>query len=479
MSGSAVDIDWELHPFRVPDAGGSPQIATIREIQAFYEGTIFWGNDWTDPKDAMHFQLASLANGGDIDTFNNPHTADFIARKIRADGFSLFRRGAAPAPPPAADAADVLARATGITLAKAQPIVSQVSFALTKSNCTNPRRIAAALAQWVVESGHFVYTEEIADGPEDQERWKYKGRTWIQLTWLENYLGFSRWCYSLGLVPSPTYFGDRPRELAEQKWAALGPAYWWAVKYPQINEYADRGDIDNVSSGSMPRRGSATQPGMLMARKSAETPTIGRWRLVINYSFWLAQRPPPPEGEDELSAEAERMIRELYDEYQSRRHDPTRSFFATSMLPVESPLGFMLNTDGNVWDMKLTWAYLFGVTRAVEYVERVASEGVSPESWAATVTDEEGHWLTEFGQQYCQGLIGFRDALQAALLSAPGAPTPPLPPPQPQPAGVSCGVVTIPAAGDPQRCPRPTHPSAPSPGERISTADRRWSQRFG
>lgn len=157
---------------------------------------------------------------------------------------------AAPPPPPPQPqvlAQVILAQATGITLAKAGEILAQVSFALAKANCTNPRRIAAALAQWVVESGHFVYTEEIASGPETQERWKYKGRTWVQLTWLENYLGFSEWCHSLGLVPTPDYFVVRPRELADQKWAALGPAYWWAVKYPQINEYADRGDIDNVS----------------------------------------------------------------------------------------------------------------------------------------------------------------------------------------------------------------------------------------
>jgi hypothetical protein len=100
LSGTAVDIDWELHPFRVPDAGWSrDQLGEIRRIQEFYEGTVFHGNDWTDPKDSMHFQLASLANGGDIDTFNNPHTQDFINRKIRPDGFSTYRRGGQAGPP--------------------------------------------------------------------------------------------------------------------------------------------------------------------------------------------------------------------------------------------------------------------------------------------------------------------------------------------------------------------------------------------
>lgn len=102
LSATAVDIDWELHPFEVADAGWSPEkIAEIRRILDFYEGTVFWGNDWDDPKDAMHFQLASLANGGNFDTYGTLATQDFINRKIRSDGFSTYRRDGQAAPPPA------------------------------------------------------------------------------------------------------------------------------------------------------------------------------------------------------------------------------------------------------------------------------------------------------------------------------------------------------------------------------------------
>lgn len=245
LSGTAMDLNWRDHAFRIADAGFNPeQIHTIRELLDFYEGMIFWGNDWESPKDAMHWQMGYA-------TFGNQNVAkvnDFIRRKIRPDGYSTFRReGQVPSGPPSVSAVDVLARATGISHDRALEILPQVSFALIKANCNNPRRIAAALAQWVIESGHFRYTEEIASGNENLERWKYKGRTWIQLTWLENYRGFGQWCNSIGLVQYPDYFVDYPHQLAEQKWAALGPAYWWAIKYPQINEYADRGDIDNVS----------------------------------------------------------------------------------------------------------------------------------------------------------------------------------------------------------------------------------------
>lgn len=96
LSGTAVDVNWNSHPFQVADAGfDAAKKAKVRELLNWYEGMVFWGNDWSNPKDAMHFQLASLANGGNINTYGNRAVDDFIARKIRADGFST-RRGAAP-----------------------------------------------------------------------------------------------------------------------------------------------------------------------------------------------------------------------------------------------------------------------------------------------------------------------------------------------------------------------------------------------
>ncbi|PVB26415.1 hypothetical protein DDJ92_24515, partial [Mycobacteroides abscessus] len=160
LSGTAMDLNWESHPFQVANAGFSAaQIATIKEIQAFYEGTVFWGNDWSDPKDAMHFQLASLANGGEINTYQNPHTADFIARKIRADGFSTFRRSNKPN-----GGAPILAAATGLSEARSAEILPAVSDGLKASQCTNINRIAMWLAQVGHESAGFNATEEYASG---------------------------------------------------------------------------------------------------------------------------------------------------------------------------------------------------------------------------------------------------------------------------------------------------------------------------
>lgn len=92
LNGTAMDLNWNSHPFRILNAGfTSKQINTIRDMLDFYEDTIWWGNDWNEPRDAMHFQMG-------YDSYNNPRTADFIARKIRADGYSTFRRdGGQPA----------------------------------------------------------------------------------------------------------------------------------------------------------------------------------------------------------------------------------------------------------------------------------------------------------------------------------------------------------------------------------------------
>ncbi|SID02928.1 M15 family metallopeptidase [Mycobacteroides abscessus] len=254
LSGTAMDLNWESHPFQVANAGFSAaQIATIKEIQAFYEGTVFWGNDWSDPKDAMHFQLASLANGGEINTYQNPHTADFIARKIRADGFSTFRRSNKPN-----GGAPILAAATGLSEARSAEILPAVSDGLKASQCTNVNRIAMWLAQVGHESAGFNATEEYASGTAYEGRAdlgntqpgdgvRFKGRSWIQITGRNNYAAFSRWCSGKGLVLSPTEFVDNPKRLAELRWAGIGAAWYWTVARPDINALSDRQDLETVT----------------------------------------------------------------------------------------------------------------------------------------------------------------------------------------------------------------------------------------
>jgi hypothetical protein len=91
LSGTAFDYNWSDHTFRISLAGFTPaEEAGIRELLAFYTykglKIVFWGQDWTSPRDSMHFQM----NGN---THNNPLVGEFISKFIRPDGFSTLRRG--------------------------------------------------------------------------------------------------------------------------------------------------------------------------------------------------------------------------------------------------------------------------------------------------------------------------------------------------------------------------------------------------
>jgi predicted chitinase len=256
LNATAEDLNWNDHPFHA-DSFSDDKKATVHAMVDFYEGWMFWAGDWESPLDQMHSQMG-------YNTWNrNTAALDFIARKIRSDGYSTFRRGPLagdPTPPDTATAlppdanrpdtwAQVLYDAVPvIDEARAAKLVPLIMPALRLAQCDTVNRIAMWLAQIGHESAGFVYTEEIDKGDGGAtERWKYLGRTWIQITWLSNYLGFSEWCYGLGMVPSPTYFGDNPATLADDRWAGLGPAWYWTVARPQINALCDNGDLLGVT----------------------------------------------------------------------------------------------------------------------------------------------------------------------------------------------------------------------------------------
>jgi putative chitinase len=256
LSGTAMDLNWDSHKFQVADAGfDAAKLARVRALLDFYEGTIFWGNDWDSPKDAMHFQMG-------YDTYRNAHTADFIARKIRADGFSTYQRGGAgggsvPAGP---DAAQVLSDVMGgrLSLDRYRQLLPAVASSLQACECVNVNRIAMWCAQIGHESGGLYYTEEIASGAAYEGRGdlgntqpgdgvRFKGRSWIQITGRSNYTRLSQWAFSKGLVPSPTFFVDNPAELANDQYAGLGAAWYWVVARPDINALSDAQDLVTVT----------------------------------------------------------------------------------------------------------------------------------------------------------------------------------------------------------------------------------------
>lgn len=102
LSGTAMDLNWQgpnKQRFRYgiteQQAYPPPKDARLRELIDFYEGMVFCGGNWSI-RDWMHMQM-----GGN--TYGSQHVAkvnDFIARKIRPDGFSTFNRAGTPSAPP-------------------------------------------------------------------------------------------------------------------------------------------------------------------------------------------------------------------------------------------------------------------------------------------------------------------------------------------------------------------------------------------
>ena len=250
LGGSACDLNWNDHTFRVSYAGfNQAQIDTVRQMLDFYEDTVFWGQDWQTPKDSMHVQMG-------YDTYGNPHTADFIRRKIRPDGYSTFRRGDMPA----VDLAQVLADAMGDTLSldRYGELLPSVQQALSACGCTSLNRVAMWMAQIGTESGGLQWMEEIADGSEYEGRGdlgnvepgdgrRFKGRGPIQVTGRSNYAQLSAWAFGRGLVPTPTFFVDDPEELSSDRYGFLGVIWYWTVARPQINSLCDAGDLEGVT----------------------------------------------------------------------------------------------------------------------------------------------------------------------------------------------------------------------------------------
>lgn len=143
-----------------------------------------------------------------------------------------------------------------ISLARAQQLLPGVLQCLRDCGCDTVLRRAMWFAQTGHESDSFTTAREYASGdaydtrtdlgntPEiDGDGARYKGRGWIQLTGAGHYRELSRWAHGLGLVPTPTWFFDRPELLEQDAGAFLATRFYWTVSRPQLNALADRSDL--------------------------------------------------------------------------------------------------------------------------------------------------------------------------------------------------------------------------------------------
>lgn len=123
-----------------------------------------------------------------------------------------------------------------------------------------PARLAALIGQCAQESAWFRTTTEYGTG---QRYAPYIGRTFIQITWSDNYQAFGLWCKARGLLDDAACFVNSPASLSDLKWAALGPIWYFATR--GILPYADQrnwtavGGIINTGSAAGVPGGNATR----------------------------------------------------------------------------------------------------------------------------------------------------------------------------------------------------------------------------
>lgn len=264
---TAVDWNWADHPMGQADAGwngsvyiSGSQVPAVRELLAFYtfEGLqlIWWGNDWNSPKDSMHFQMGYGTNtAAGIDKMTR-----FIAKFIRADGYSTYRRGDTNTPAITGGLTPaVLARVMDnrVSMARYEQLYPRFMEALELANINTLVRRRQFAGQLGTESGGLKYQREIASGAQYEGRIdlgntqpgdgvRFAGRDFIQITGRYNYTQLSAWAFSTGRVPTRTFFVDNPDALATDEYAFVGVVWFW-TQYRNMNALADTDDIVAVT----------------------------------------------------------------------------------------------------------------------------------------------------------------------------------------------------------------------------------------
>lgn len=115
---------------------------------------------------------------------------------------------------------------TGLVI-PADQIAKQFNEAILlygKGQFKTANSVAALLSQCMMESAYFRTTEEY----DKTGRYApFIGRTFMQVTWKDNYLKFGQWCFAKDLIPTASWFVDSPARLKDVKWAALGGVWYF------------------------------------------------------------------------------------------------------------------------------------------------------------------------------------------------------------------------------------------------------------
>lgn len=303
--------------------------------------------------------------GLDVDGIAGPATLAALGLKFGSGS------PAAPVTPPSSLVA-LLRRAMTPTEqpnARLAELLPHFAEAMRAAEITNARRAAAWCSQIGHESAGLRYMAEIqTNGPGwSEDRRIYRGRGPIQLTWAGNYRKFGQWCAAKGYITDPELFVKQPTLVEQPRWGFLAASWYWLKAGPRpgrINEYADGGDILAVSrcvNGWIEGR----DPVGWADRRT-------RYLNCMAMGNELLALTTPTQGDDELSAEAERWIKELRDAFL----EPTES-----LSPIRKPgegkiaplVRFLRYMDGNTHVPFMKLMAELGSPNALAELEEVAT----------------------------------------------------------------------------------------------------------
>lgn len=156
--------------------------------------------------------------------------------------------------------AQTLMQAMGgaLSLARYQELLPAYEKMLRIVGAKTVTQCAMIAAQLGHESVGLKYQEEIASGAAYEGRRdlgntqpgdgvRFKGHGWIQVTGRANHTTVSRWAHDRGIVPTPTFFVDSPKELGSDQYCWVGPAWYLTAARPGFMAAADRGDLETCT----------------------------------------------------------------------------------------------------------------------------------------------------------------------------------------------------------------------------------------
>lgn len=162
---------------------------------------------------------------------------------------------------------DALSEAMGGKLSRARYAALLPAFeqAMAAAGCTTVVRAAQWCAQIGHESQGLLYMGELwgktptkqqakydpASGSDLSRKlgnirpgdgFRYRGAGPIQITGRDNFGKVSAYGFERGLVPTRTYFLDRPDDLRSDRYGFIGAVWYWTVARPTLNTRADAED---------------------------------------------------------------------------------------------------------------------------------------------------------------------------------------------------------------------------------------------